>query len=97
MKFAVFWIFQAVWVFTVSLPVIFINSPIIADPSTLFVATDYVGIVLFAVGLIIEAIADQQKFNYRNNPVSYPYITFWIETSNFGQTFLIQSMPFLIL
>lgn len=68
LKFAVFWIFQALWVFTVSLPVIYINAPV-AVKSTSLVTTDYVGIVVFAIGLIIEAVADQQKFNYRNNPV----------------------------
>ena len=26
-KFAIFWIFQAIWVFTVSLPVMFVNAP----------------------------------------------------------------------
>lgn len=70
LKFAAFWIFQALWVFTVSLPVIYVNSPFASigfTNSDDLVVSDYVGIVLFAVGLIIEAVADQQKFNYRNN------------------------------
>lgn len=70
LKFAAFWIFQAIWVFTVSLPVMFVNAPI----SKIYlhdelVVSDYVGIALFAFGLIIETVADQQKFSYRNNQV----------------------------
>ena len=68
-KFAVFWLLQALWVFTVSLPVIYINAPLLVN-NTKLVATDYAGIAVFALGLIIETVSDQQKFGYRNNPVS---------------------------
>ena len=70
-RFAIFWIFQAVWVFTVSLPVMFINAP---DSSTFyadqnyFTAMDIIGSGLFAIGLLSEAVSDQQKFAFRNNP-----------------------------
>lgn len=67
LRFAVFWLLQAIWVFTVSLPVIYINAPLLVNNLHL-VATDYAGIGVFVFGLIIEAIADQQKFNFRNNP-----------------------------
>ena len=29
---------------------------------------DIVGLVLFCTGLLVEAVADQQKFLFRNNP-----------------------------
>lgn len=67
LKFAAFWFFQALWVFTVSLPVIYVNAPLEINDAPL-VASDYAGIVVFSLGLIIEAVADQQKFNYRNDP-----------------------------
>lgn len=70
LKFAIFWIFQAVWVFTVSLPVIFINAPASAERTDYFTAQDVVGIVLFVMGLLTETIADQQKFSFRNNPAN---------------------------
>jgi len=70
LKFAVFWILQALWVFTVSLPVMYINSPMASSSfQDNLVTTDYVGIALFTIGVIIEAVADQQKFTYRNNEV----------------------------
>ncbi|XP_005105370.1 uncharacterized protein LOC101846158 [Aplysia californica] len=70
LKFAGFWVFQAFWVFTVSLPVIFINAPITADRSDYVTPQDGVGIVLFSVGLLTETVADLQKFSFRNNPAN---------------------------
>jgi len=67
LKFAIFWIFQAVWVFTVSLPVIFVNAPSSAWYED-YTAMDIIGATFFVIGLITEAISDQQKFNFRNNP-----------------------------
>ena len=68
LKFLVFWIFQIVWVFTVSLPVMFVNSPI--APEVMFRLVDYVGAFMFAVGLVIELIADTHKFVFRNDPAN---------------------------
>ena len=69
-RFAIFWVFQAVWVFTVSLPVIFVNAPssytCYAESSD-FTAMDIIGSVLFSIGLICETVSDQQKFVFRNN------------------------------
>uniref|UniRef100_A0A0A9XEZ2 Uncharacterized protein n=3 Tax=Lygus hesperus TaxID=30085 RepID=A0A0A9XEZ2_LYGHE len=73
LKFAVFFVFQALWVFTVSLPVIFINAPhnSVANGAPAFGnALDIVGISLFSVGLIIETVADIEKFTFRNNPAN---------------------------
>lgn len=69
LAFAGFWTFQAVWVFTVSLPVIMINAPLVKNAIGLG-TLDYVGVAIFGVGLILEAVSDQIKFNFRNNPVS---------------------------
>merc|ERR1711970_84816 len=71
LKFLRFWVFQAFWVFTVSLPVIFTNAPdsdITPAPWSTVTPMDIVGSVLFAVGLICETVSDQQKFAFRNNP-----------------------------
>ena len=55
-----------VWVFTVSLPVIFINSPVARQRN--IGAADIIGAIIFGLGLLCEAIADQHKFMFRNNP-----------------------------
>lgn len=67
-KFAIFWYFQATWVFIVSLPVIFVNSPknfLRGDSPRFGTICDIIGVVLFAIGLTIETIADGQKYGYR--------------------------------
>jgi len=67
-RFAGFWTFQAIWVFTVSLSVIYVNTPITAISSprgSKFLPLDYIGVVNFGLGLLLETVADFQKFNFR--------------------------------
>ncbi|XVF53795.1 hypothetical protein PTKIN_Ptkin05aG0127500 [Pterospermum kingtungense] len=64
-KLAVFWIFQAVWVWTVSLPVTVVNASD-RDPSVQ--VEDIVGWIMWSMGVSIEATADQQKLSFKNSP-----------------------------
>lgn len=64
-----FYIFQMMWVWTISLPVIFLNSPRISDKEEggrdveFGSVTDIIGIIIFSIGILIESIADIQKVN----------------------------------
>lgn len=64
---AIFWTIQAVWVWTVSLPITITNSSRAAPPLG---ALDYIGWAVFACGLVLEAVADQQKLVYKRTPES---------------------------
>ncbi|GER34251.1 hypothetical protein STAS_10458 [Striga asiatica] len=64
-KLAVFWVFQAVWVWTVSLPVTVVNASD-RDPSIQVV--DIIGWIMWALGIFVEATADQQKLTFKNSP-----------------------------
>lgn len=57
------------WVYTVSLPVIFVNSPRKAEPLTDATMTrlDMAGTIVFVIGFLCEAMADAQKYSYRQN------------------------------
>ena len=62
---------QTVWVFTVSLPVTFSNSPTSASKShgSMFgTVNDIVGSSLFGLGLVLETLADCQKFQFKDDP-----------------------------
>ncbi|OVA01748.1 3-oxo-5-alpha-steroid 4-dehydrogenase [Macleaya cordata] len=66
-KLAVFWIFQAVWVWSVSLPVTVVNA---SDRDPSIQAADIIGWIMWLVGLGVEAAADQQKLRFKNSPES---------------------------
>lgn len=61
-KLSIFWSLQAVWVWTVSLPVTFINASS-SDPS--IGAADVIGWLLWGAGFFIESIADVQKTRFK--------------------------------
>jgi steroid 5-alpha reductase family enzyme len=64
-KLVVFWIFQAVWVWTVSLPVTFVNA---SNGGRLFQPADVIGWTMWVAGFLIEATADQQKLSFKKCP-----------------------------
>ncbi|CAG7719055.1 unnamed protein product [Allacma fusca] len=71
LQFLVFWIFQMLWVFTVSLPVIFVNSSRLISQSSSFPSGwDITGAILFLVGFLCETVADFQKFFFKENPAN---------------------------
>ncbi|CAK7565171.1 MAG: hypothetical protein SEPTF4163_003081 [Sporothrix epigloea] len=65
-----FWVAQMVWVWTVSLPVTILNSPgVITHAYTTLhhfgTGRDIAGLIMFVVGFFCEAIADAQRFRFR--------------------------------
>jgi steroid 5-alpha reductase family enzyme len=56
--FLFYWIFQAVWVFSISLPLLLVNS---SDHSAPFSVFDYTTIIGFGIGVVLEVSADIQK------------------------------------
>lgn len=62
-----FWIFQMIWVWTVSLPVTVLNSPNVQQYTQIPFGTprDVAGVVLFIVGFVMESVSDAQKFHFR--------------------------------
>ncbi|XP_074646496.1 uncharacterized protein LOC141902590 [Tubulanus polymorphus] len=69
-KFASYWTFQGIWLFIVSLPVIFINAPRSAAVHPNLSSFDVIGICLYVAGVLIEIFADMQKFNFKDNPAN---------------------------
>jgi steroid 5-alpha reductase family enzyme len=67
------WNFQANWVVLGELPVLLITAREDKLPISF---VDYVAITLWALGFLIEVIADHQKYSFRNEPNNrHQYIT----------------------
>jgi len=64
-KFFIWFIFQFMVVWLVSLPYILVNAVSTNIPLQV---NDYVGWAIWFIGCLCEAIADHQKFLYRSNP-----------------------------
>ncbi|ORY15054.1 oxidoreductase-like protein [Clohesyomyces aquaticus] len=62
-----FWVFQMLWVWTVSLPVTILNSPNVAQFAQPKFGTgrDIAGVILYSIGLIMESVSDIQKYRFR--------------------------------
>jgi steroid 5-alpha reductase family enzyme len=67
LKFGGFWLAQFVSIWVIFVPIAILNA--IPNQSDLQ-WRDYLGWAIFGVGWIVEAVGDQQKFAYRNNPTS---------------------------
>lgn len=74
-KFSRFWILQGITVWVILLPaLLYMQSPL--EKSITFYTI--VGIFIFAFGLIIETIADSQKFSYKKtHPDKWTNIGLW--------------------
>jgi steroid 5-alpha reductase family enzyme len=81
LAFLVFWIYQIFWVFLCMMPVIYTNSRGPLDNSAFATVHsdrtyvpiggwDYLGWALFGIGIIIQVIADYQKYFFRKNPAN---------------------------
>ncbi|KAI9982125.1 hypothetical protein PInf_008016 [Phytophthora infestans] len=68
MAFFGFWIFQILWVFMVSLPVVLANSCGDQVNGSFGKAPDIVGCVLWAIGIVIEVAADASKSAFHDDP-----------------------------
>ncbi|KAM4701572.1 uncharacterized protein O3C94_002513 [Discoglossus pictus] len=63
--FFIYWTMQGIWIFVTLLPSLMLNFEKHDRPLR---SLDYCGWTLWAVGFLIQAIADQQKWNFKSNP-----------------------------
>lgn len=67
--FAAFWIFQAVWVWIVTIPVVVLNGGGGAGGAgDSLGALDYVGWAIWGVGFFVEVVSDFQKLAFKRDP-----------------------------
>lgn len=92
-----FWVFQMIWVWTVSLPVTILNSPNVTRfPQPAFgTGRDIAGVVLYGIGLIMESGSDVQKYIFRTkNPdrvaVCDTGFFYWTRHPNYFGEIIIQ-------
>ncbi|RQM12494.1 hypothetical protein KXD40_009470 [Peronospora effusa] len=68
MAFFGFWVFQILWVFLVSLPVVLANSCGGQINGRFGKPRDIIGIVIWTIGMVVEYAADASKSAFHNEP-----------------------------
>eukprot|EP00927_Polykrikos_kofoidii_P032761 TRINITY_DN27805_c0_g1_i1.p1 TRINITY_DN27805_c0_g1~~TRINITY_DN27805_c0_g1_i1.p1 ORF type:complete len:336 (-),score=28.37 TRINITY_DN27805_c0_g1_i1:104-1012(-) len=64
------WNMQGSWCFFVGLPAYMLNClPALASPQPL-AATDIIGLTVWAAGWVLQIVADNQKYAFRNDPTN---------------------------
>ena len=65
-----FWVFQMLWVWTVSLPVTILNSPNVTkfQQPAFGTGRDIAGVIMFVIGFLMESVSDIQKYRFRSRP-----------------------------
>ncbi|KAI4739116.1 oxidoreductase-like protein, partial [Aureobasidium sp. EXF-8845] len=98
-----FYVFQTLWVWTVSMPVTVLNSPIVNRyPQPAFnKATDIIGIIGFVIGITMEAVSDIQKYRFKQThkergAVCNKGFFAWSRHPNYFGEILIQFSIFMI-
>jgi steroid 5-alpha reductase family enzyme len=69
-----FWIFQMLWVWTVSLPVTILNSPNVLQvrQPSFGKATDIIATIIFVLAFSLETVSDAQKYRFKQGPGKQP-------------------------
>lgn len=70
-KFGGFWLLQGVSVWLISLPFVVALSITAAQASAALSSVSFpIGLAIFLFGFLVEAVADWQKFTFRNSPAN---------------------------
>lgn len=70
-RFAIPWIIQGVWVFLTALPIFILNANAEETGAIALTALDYCGLAVWAIGFVIEVVADMQKYLWKRNTVNH--------------------------
>ncbi|KAG9333999.1 hypothetical protein JZ751_009315 [Albula glossodonta] len=81
--FFVYWTVQALWVYMTLLPTLILNSERRDEPLG---PRDYIGWGIWGLGFATEAIADQQKWNFKRDPDNAVRIPFFGDLGKFIQS-----------
>ncbi|XP_064389929.1 uncharacterized protein LOC135337854 isoform X2 [Halichondria panicea] len=66
-RFFIYWTVQALWIFVTLLPTLILNSK---DEDRQLTTRDYCGWSVWLIGMLLESVADFQKYTFRSNPAN---------------------------